>query len=100
MSKTRESEVHSNALPIIDISPWLDTTKTGRNGDRQATSAAIHAACIQYGFFYLDVSSFVDSAETDELVSLARNFFSLPEDIKDKYALRYEDGARGQQYIS
>lgn len=85
----------SPSLPVIDISPWLNANVVGRNGGRQETSAALHAACLTYGFFYLDISSYVDAGETDDLVSLARQFFSLPEDIKDKYALRNEDGARG-----
>jgi len=64
-------------------------------GHRQQVSAALHDACVQYGFFYLDISSYVDQSETDELTRLAREFFSLPQGEKDKISLKNEDYARG-----
>jgi len=84
-------------LPIIDISPYLD----GHDAHgRVSTSAALHAACLEYGFFYLDISNYVDQSEPDELIRLAREFFDLPQAEKDKIALKNEDHARGQLVLS
>lgn len=81
-----------SSLPIIDISPYL---ATGNSAKRMSTSAALHAACLEYGFFYLDISKYADPKEPQELVKLAREFFALPEEEKNRIALRNEDGARG-----
>jgi isopenicillin N synthase-like dioxygenase len=83
----------SNALPIVDISPYLDGHDTH---GRVSTSAALHAACLEYGFFYLDISKYADTSEPEELTRLAQEFFNLPQDEKDKIALKNEDHARGQ----
>lgn len=82
-----------STLPIIDISPYLGTDNHSK---RISTSAALHAACLEYGFFYLDISKYVDPGEPEELTKLAREFFGLPEEEKDKIALRNQDGARGK----
>jgi isopenicillin N synthase-like dioxygenase len=85
-----------SSLPIIDIAPLLDG---GHDTElRASTSAALHAACIQYGFFYLDISAYVNSSETEQLTELARSFFALPQEEKDKLALKNEDNARGLIY--
>lgn len=89
--------VHQRSLPVIDISPWLNPDTIGRNGGRGSTSAAIHAACLDYGFFYLDISSYVEATETDELMRLAHEFFDLPQEEKDKLSLANQDHARGEQ---
>ncbi|KAG8692574.1 hypothetical protein FRC08_009683, partial [Ceratobasidium sp. 394] len=43
----------ADTLPIIDIAPYLP----GQNDPnaRAATAAALHAACRDFGFFYLDI---------------------------------------------
>lgn len=82
-----------NTLPIVDISPYLTP---GNQAQRLSTSAKLHAACLEYGFFYLDISKYVDPKESEELTVLAREFFSLPQEEKEKIALRNEDGARGE----
>ncbi|OCH91861.1 Clavaminate synthase-like protein, partial [Obba rivulosa] len=82
-----------SALPIINLAPWLNPTGDGKG--RISTSAALHAACLQYGFFYLDISSYVDPEEPAELVRIAREFFALPQEEKEKLALKNSDGARG-----
>jgi isopenicillin N synthase-like dioxygenase len=82
----------SNSLPVIDISPYLG----GHDPHgRISTSAALHAACLDYGFFYLDISKYVDLSEPEELIKLAQEFFDLPQDEKDKLALKNQDHARG-----
>jgi isopenicillin N synthase-like dioxygenase len=79
-------------LPIIDIAPWVEGHDLKC---RLSTAAAIHAACLEFGFFYLDITSFVDPEEPEELSRLARDFFALPQDEKDKISLNNEDRARG-----
>ncbi|KAI5122786.1 hypothetical protein M0805_000130 [Coniferiporia weirii] len=90
------------SLPIIDISPWIHPVEDhyrGHNGGRRSTSAAIHAACLTYGFFYLDISSFASQVEMDELANLAKQFFALPQIEKEKLGLANQDGARGYQRL-
>ncbi|KAL1748418.1 hypothetical protein HDZ31DRAFT_29767 [Schizophyllum fasciatum] len=89
-------------LPIIDIAPWLPADPASPSAldpaqapARAAVSAALHAACVDYGFFYLDISSYVPAAEPEALTALARAFFALPQAEKERIALRNEDGARG-----
>ncbi|KAK2465192.1 hypothetical protein APHAL10511_002546 [Amanita phalloides] len=82
------------SLPIIDISPYL-SEKPKDVAKRASVSVALHRACIEYGFFYLDISSYVDPHEPEELIALAKAFFTLPEEEKYKIALREGDYARG-----
>ncbi|TBU62337.1 Clavaminate synthase-like protein [Dichomitus squalens] len=83
------------ALPIISVEPFL---QPGHHG-RLSAAAALHAACTEYGFFYLDISSHIDPSEPEELTRLAREFFALPEEEKDKISIANEDGVRGYQRL-
>jgi isopenicillin N synthase-like dioxygenase len=83
-----------SALPIINIDPYL---ATGNQTGRMSVAAALHAACLEYGFFYLDLSSYIDPSEPEELTRLAREFFALPQEEKEKIALRNQDHARGEE---
>lgn len=80
-------------LPIVNLDPFLTP---GDGKGRLSAAAKLHAACLEYGFFYLDISNYVDPSEPEELTTLAREFFALPEVVKDKIALRNEDLARGE----
>jgi isopenicillin N synthase-like dioxygenase len=84
-------ELCRDALPIIDIAPLLHNDVHSRN----ITSAALHDACVKYGFFYLDISAYVSESEPQDLVELARTFFFLPQDEKDAISLANQDYARG-----
>ncbi|KAI0761969.1 hypothetical protein BD413DRAFT_586803, partial [Trametes elegans] len=83
------------SLPIISIEPFLHPGGHGR----LSAAAALHAACSEYGFFYLDISSYVDPSEPEELTRLAREFFALPQEEKDKISITNEDNARGYQRL-
>jgi isopenicillin N synthase-like dioxygenase len=87
----------SASLPVIDISPWLNPREIEGPG-RVSVSAALHNACLEYGFFYLDISSYVDAAQAEELLQLGREFFQLPQEEKDRYSLLDNDHARGVCY--
>jgi isopenicillin N synthase-like dioxygenase len=91
MMNASAPELCRDALPIIDIAPLLHNDEHSRN----ITSAALHDACVKYGFFYLDISAFVSESEPQDLVELARTFFFLPQDQKDAISLANEDYARG-----
>ncbi|KAF7365225.1 Oxoglutarate 3-dioxygenase [Mycena venus] len=86
-----------SSLPIINIAPWLPQNTD--NTAREAISKALHAACLEFGFFYLDISEYVDPAVADELATLARQFFALPQEEKDKISLSNQDHARGYQRL-
>ncbi|CAA7261398.1 unnamed protein product [Cyclocybe aegerita] len=85
-------------LPIIDIAPLLSSDPLDAD-KRAATSAALHSACVEYGFFYLKIDAFVDLSEPAELALLGRQFFGLPQEEKDKLALKNQDNARGYQKL-
>lgn len=80
------------SLPVIHISPYLTD---GDGHGRLSTSAALHAACKEFGFFYLDLTGFATPEETEELGRLAREFFALPSEEKKKIHLELQDNARG-----
>lgn len=81
-----------SSLPVIHIAPYLaDHDGHGR----LSTSAALHAACKEFGFFYLDLTGFATPDETEELGRLAREFFALPSEEKNKIHLGLQDSARG-----
>ncbi|THH27988.1 hypothetical protein EUX98_g6201 [Antrodiella citrinella] len=79
-------------LPVINLAPFL---KPEDGKGRLSAAAKLHAACLEYGFFYLDISSYIDPSEPEELTRLAREFFALPQAEKDTIALKNEDHARG-----
>ncbi|KAJ3526073.1 hypothetical protein NM688_g8305 [Phlebia brevispora] len=93
---TKDTLPKLTSLPIINIGPYLhDHDKAGR----LCVSAALHAACLEYGFFYLDISEYVDPSEPEELTKLARQFFELPQEEKEKISLQHQDYARGYQRL-
>ena len=81
-------------LPIISVEPFLHPD----NPERPSAAAALHAACIEYGFFYLDISSYIDHSEPEELTRLAREFFALPQEVKENISISNEDGVRGASH--
>jgi isopenicillin N synthase-like dioxygenase len=84
-----------SSLPIISIAPWLPSFQ-GSSSERTETARALHEACLMYGFFYLDISSFASKNETDEIEALARQFFALDQAKKDSIGIGKGDGARGK----
>ncbi|KAG6852785.1 hypothetical protein C0991_009122 [Blastosporella zonata] len=84
----------ANALPIINIAPFLNQNPSDA-ALRASTASALHKACVEYGFFYLDISTYVDPAVPAHLAELGQAFFRLPQEEKDLIALKNEDGARG-----
>ncbi|KAJ3791299.1 hypothetical protein GGU10DRAFT_338418 [Lentinula aff. detonsa] len=83
------------SLPIISITPYLLQPSPEVETQRANVSAAIHAACRDFGFFYLDISAISEPKETEELTELARRFFHSPQEEKDELSLSNQDHARG-----
>ncbi|KAF2449411.1 Clavaminate synthase-like protein [Karstenula rhodostoma CBS 690.94] len=88
------------SLPIIDISPFLDASSSPAS--RQQVALFINNACTEFGFFYLTGHG-IPQAKLEEIISLARQFFALPNEQKNKIK-RHDaagpeggDGARGYQ---
>ncbi|KAJ6508798.1 Clavaminate synthase-like protein [Mycena sanguinolenta] len=96
MAQSASSQTMS--LPIIDIAPWLPNTPVDLDA-RKAVSESLHKACLDYGFFYLNISEYVDSSVPEEIAVLARRFFTLPQEEKDKISLSHQDYARGYQRL-
>src|SRR5215468_4542244 len=69
------------SLPVIDVSPLRDPA-----ADHVAVAAAIGEACRDSGFFYVSGHG-VPSVLINELDSLSREFFALPEAVKDEVAM-------------
>ncbi|EKM79373.1 hypothetical protein AGABI1DRAFT_39707 [Agaricus bisporus var. burnettii JB137-S8] len=87
-------------LPIIDVAPLLsDDLSSEAKEARKKTGDALNRACIDYGFFYLNITAYADPDEPKELTRLAREFFDLPQAEKDKISLSNEDHARGYQRL-
>ncbi|GAA5826276.1 hypothetical protein JCM3770_001668 [Rhodotorula araucariae] len=85
-------------LPVVDLSPFLSETSDPRA--RGETAASLHAACLDYGFFYCTgFTSVVSDDERREALDVARQFFARPEDEKAALRIRPGDGARGWQRI-
>lgn len=82
-------------LPVISIAPYVKT-EAFSDQDRQKTSEALHRACRDFGFFYLDISCFATDEEMVTLQNLAREFFALPQERKDAISIRYQDNSRGE----
>lgn len=81
-----------DGLPIIDISAFLDASSS--QDARQTTAKAINAACINYGFFYLTGHG-IPTSELDEVIDLARQFFALPLEEKNKIKRHDAGGPEG-----
>lgn len=88
-------------LPIIDITPYLpfsiDSNAPATAAARLAVANALHTACRDVGFFYLDVSSFLSREEMDEVLLVGREFFARPQDEKEMIRLENSDGVRGER---
>ncbi|KAF5360915.1 hypothetical protein D9756_004798 [Leucocoprinus leucothites] len=87
-------------LPIIDIAPLLDDDAAPRTrNDKKKTAEALHNACVNYGFFYLNIAKYVNPKGPEELMRLGREFFGLPQAEKDKLLISNQDYARGYQRL-
>jgi isopenicillin N synthase-like dioxygenase len=68
-------------LPVINVSPLRDPA-----ADHSAVAAVIGAACRESGFFYVSGHG-VPSVLLNELDALSREFFALPDQVKEQIAM-------------
>ena len=87
-------------LPIINMAPWLPSNHTSTDREKQAVAEALHVACRDFGFFYLNLAGFATEAEMARLADLGSKFFHLPQHCKDAIGLAHSDGARGYQRLN
>ena len=81
-----------SSLPVIRVAPYLSDDGRGR----LSVSAALHAACKEFGFFYLDLTGFATLEEMGDLGRLAREFFALPIEDKDRIRSGLQGNVRGE----
>lgn len=92
----------SPSLPIIDISPFLHRSSTSL--ERAECARTIYDACHNTGFFYLKNHG-LPTAQTDQILELARSFFLSASDEEKSSIARQDagvgdgDGARGWQRV-
>lgn len=91
------------ALPIIDISSYiLEPFNFPPSPAQLSTSAQIHNACLEFGFFYITGLD-IPSPELEEVLQLSKAFFTLPNAIKEELSITSKtnatDGARGYQRL-
>ena len=72
-------------FPLIDVAPLLDDGAPA--GAQLAVGRAIDAACRDSGFF-LVTGHGIDRGLRDDLESLCRRFFALPEETKAAISMR------------
>ena len=91
-----------SSLPVVDISSFLNANASPASRSECVTKLA--SACHDVGFFYLTGHS-IPTSTTDEILSLARDFFLEAPDAEKNQILRkdpndeYGDGARGYQRL-
>ncbi|KAI9757822.1 MAG: hypothetical protein M1815_006126 [Lichina confinis] len=92
-------------LPVVDISPFLQTDKTESSADAKKDCAkTLFDACHDTGFLYLKDHG-IPSAITDEVLALARSFFLHASEEEKMSIARLDagvddgDSARGWQRL-
>lgn len=91
------------ALPVVDLSPYLLQSFVYPPSDKQREcSAAIHKACLEFGFFYITGLG-IPKNECDEVLRRSAEFFGLPDKAKNALSIASAtngtDGARGYQKL-
>lgn len=92
MSAEGESRRPVDALPVIDIAPFLEAG--GTPAARRAAAQALRRASIDIGFFYL-AGHGIPAEELDEALARGRAFFTLPLAEKEKLSFRNGVGRFG-----
>ena len=78
---TTQQKPASNTLPVIDVSALVSENPTEENLKKVAQ--AISDACQNWGFFYI-INHGVSEKLQEQLETLSKQFFALPEDVKMK----------------
>jgi len=84
--------VETSALPVVDMSGLYSTEPA----DRAAVGRALHAACVDKGFFYV-VGHGVEPELLDAAFEESRRFFALPAEDKRRVAMTADNYGRGYE---
>ena len=79
-------------IPVIDLSPWF----RGNAGERQKVADEVVSACCTSGFFYI-VNHQVPQQLLTSVFAVARDFFALP--VQQKEKVSFELGNKNRGYI-
>lgn len=83
-------------IPLVDISSFLDSNAPSES--KQVTAESIHSACKEFGCFYL-IGHGVSNEKIESIKAYSRQFFSYPEEIKEKISISKGDGTRGYKKL-
>lgn len=84
-----------HAIPVVDISPWLDTSATTEA--RDVVVKAVRDACITYGFFQLTGHGIPEELQ-QQMLQCSKIFFDLPLEKKQDCAMAKAMGESGRGY--
>ena len=79
------------ALPIIDISPFLQENSSLES--KKKVGIQVDEACRNFGFFYLRGHG-ISERERAQIRDLAKSFFELEQQEKEKISISKIDFAR------
>ncbi|PWN48813.1 Clavaminate synthase-like protein [Violaceomyces palustris] len=97
LEESLHESLSKERLPIVDISPYLDSESTQE--EREVCSKSLDSACRRYGFFYV-VGHGLPQEYLDSLLRLGHKFFELPDESKDAIRIfKSQDKVRGYQRI-
>jgi len=83
--KQKAKKELSQSIPVIDIAPLLDPSAS--SSDRKKVATSIGTACREFGFFYVTNHN-VPMSMPEDLMTMAREFFSRPLKEKMKISMR------------
>ncbi|KAI8896516.1 hypothetical protein BC833DRAFT_597266 [Globomyces pollinis-pini] len=83
-------------IPIIDIEPFLLDVDLKK---KQQVALQIHEACTKVGFFYVTGHG-MQQKQSQGILELAKQFFSLSQEEKDMISINNNDFARGYQKLN
>jgi isopenicillin N synthase-like dioxygenase len=102
-SETVPSQATADApaptLPLISLQPFLSPSSPAA---KRLCAASLSSACENHGFFYLTAPP-IGPSRLARLLSLSKEFFSLPTEEKSKILRKSPpegDGARGYQRLT
>ncbi|KAK9822807.1 hypothetical protein WJX81_000986 [Elliptochloris bilobata] len=84
------------SLPVIDVSALLEPEQAP--DARVAVAEQLHRACLETGFFYVRNHGIPES-DCENVLQQARQWFALPESVKQEIALTPHSHFRGFQRL-
>ncbi|GAA4695978.1 hypothetical protein GCM10023215_37420 [Pseudonocardia yuanmonensis] len=86
--------VETGSLPVVDIS----ALRTDDPEARAAVGGALHAACVDKGFFSVSGHG-IEPELLEAAFAEARTFFTLPAEEKHRVAMTRDNYGRGYEHV-